>query len=267
MKHFALLVTAVLLMLAPQTLRAHDYRDDAVSFTIPADFAFQPLSATGYQGFTAGKGALKLTLFHLSVTEKISHNKCLSVPHFKWIPSLEKITPIAEERPAWDRYDIVTTYRNSGKGYVRVYRYISKRDICFLLAENSEDSWDEVEQIARSQRFNRRTGHFFYKAGNYFRSNFMYIVFAMVIIWTLRNTVLKFRHRHYLLYLLLLAAAGACAVLFLPWGGLTARLYLAVFVLWLYSCNYHGDADSESPDDNSSSGGYDGTGTTIDYDL
>ena len=55
MKHFALLIAAAQLVLAPQALRAHDYEDATMRFTVPDDYTYQPLDDTtqGITGFTA----------------------------------------------------------------------------------------------------------------------------------------------------------------------------------------------------------------------
>lgn len=92
MKHFALLITAALLVLAPQALRAHDYKDATMRFTVPDDYSYEPFNneQQGITGFTAEKDGVKTTLFRITTDKRIDRsaafrsattNGCLPSPN------------------------------------------------------------------------------------------------------------------------------------------------------------------------------------------
>ena len=137
MRHFALLIAAALLVLAPQALRAHDYQDATMRFTVPDDYAYQPFNdeKQGITGFTAEKDGVKVTLFRFSTDKRIDRSSCLSQRDDKWLPSLSKLPLLKASDPLWKRYDKVSDYR-SDRGYLRVYRYVDRRGLGFLIAES-----------------------------------------------------------------------------------------------------------------------------------
>ena len=271
MKHFALLIAAALLVLAPQILRAHDYKDNTVRFTIPDDFSCKSKRDSNICGFTAEKGGLRVTLFNIP-SKNVGKRENLRQDNSEWFHSLKGRTKIAEKRPLWKRYDLVTDYRNKdGKGYVRVYRFISAKSICFLVAESPSDSWDEADAIVQSRRWQKSVAFYWDNAGNWFVG---FVIWCSIIVCTgiiVFNTIRKFRRKGYLCYGILLVAV-ICGLSYIGWlmpgeEWLIIGFYALTLYAGIYGMNDNGPVPDSNDNDADGPNFSDGTGTTIHYDI
>lgn len=269
MKHFALLIAAALLVLAPQALRAYEYKDEAIRVTIPDDFSCEPFSDGKVSGFTAVKGALKLSMFVIP-GQNIGRRNNLGQEDSKWFPSLEGREICAQRRPLWRRYDQFTDYPGKdGKGYVRVYRYISASNLCFLIAESNSNQWEEADQIAQSQRFQKSVGFYWANFGNWLVSFIIWLSSLVGLIIICVNTAKYYRDKRYWCYGIVIAAIGG-GLAFTGWQfHATDWLLLTNYALTIFSAVYDDDSsggNSESKD-NDGPDFTDATGTTIHYDF
>lgn len=268
MRHFALLIAAALLMLAPQALRAHDYEDATMRFTVPDDYTYQAFNneTQGITGFTAEKAGVQTTLFRFSTNQRIDRSSCLSQRDDKWLPSLAKLPLISQSTPLWKRYDKVSDYRTD-KGYLRVYRYVDRKGIGFLVAESKDADWEHADRIASGQRYKVTAGYLLDR-GWYLLSKllgYLALAFAgLYVIFALRENA---RNTRMWTVLLLIAIAGGLLIWFEPFFG--RKLWMIVTAITLGVCvsAFDGPDSDSSGDDGDSGGGYDGTGTTIHYDV
>ena len=265
MRHFALPIATALLLLAPQVLRAHDYEDATMRFTVPDDYTYQTFNneAQGITGFTAEKEGVKITLFRISTDQWIDRPKCLLQRDDKWFPSLAKLPLISQSTPLWERYDKVSDYRTD-KGYLRVYRYVDGKGIGFLVAESKDADWEHADRIASSQRY-KVTVIYLLDRGWYLLSKLLgYIALAFAgvgAIYALRENA---RNTRMWMVLLLIAIAGGLLIWFEPFFG--RKLWMIITAVALVICvfSFNGMDSSDSDDPGSD---YDGTGTTIRYDV
>lgn len=263
MRHFALLIATALLMLAPQALRAHDYEDATMRFTVPDDYTYQTFNneAQGITGFTAEKEGVQITLFRISTDQWIDRPRCLLQRDDKWFPSLAKLPLISQSTPLWERYDKVSDYRTD-KGYLRVYRYVDGKGIGFLVAESKDADWEHADRIASSQRY-KVTVVYLLDRGWYLLSKLLgYLALALAgwcAIYALRENA---RNTRMWMVLLLIAIAGGLLIWFEPFFG--RKLWMIITAAALVVCIFSLDG-MDSPDDPGSD--YDGTGTTIRYDV
>lgn len=267
MKHFALLFTAALLVLAPQALRAHDYKDAAMRFTVPDDFAYQPYNdeEQGVTGFTAAKDGVKITLFRTSTDKRIDRVTCLSQRDDKWLPGLSKFALVEQSKPLWKRYDLRSDYRGD-QGYVRVYRYVDRKGIGFLVAESKRPEWEAADEIASGQRYEITTGHLLDRGWYLFWRLFSYFLLAASVVYALYVVSNNLHNTRLWLLLLLCVTVGGLLIYFEPF--ISRKLWIVVTAIGLgWSILSVDKDDSDSSDDGSSDDGYDGTGTTIHYDF
>lgn len=267
MKHFALLITAALLVLAPQALRAHDYKDATMRFTVPDDYSYEPFNneQQGITGFTAEKDGVKTTLFRITTDKRIDRSSCLSQRDDKWLPALSKLTLINQSNSLWKRYDKVSDYRND-QVYLRVYRYVDRKGIGFLIAESKQPEWEIADRIASGQRYQLSLGHLLDR-GWYLISQLLgYLVLGLgglYVLYTLRENA---HNTRMWLFLLLIGIVGGLLIYFEPFFG--RKLWMIITAISLCVCVSSFDGtESDSSGDDSDSGGYDGTGTTINYDV
>lgn len=268
MKHFALLIAAALLVLAPQVLRAHEYQDATMRFTVPDDYAYQIYNneKQGIKGFSTAKDGMKITLFRITTDKRIDRVNCLTQPDNKWLPGLSKFALVEKSKPLWKRYDLISDYR-SDQGYVRVYRYVDRKGIGFLVAESKQPKWDGADKIASSQRYEITAGYLLDRGWYLFWRLFSYFILASCVIYAIYVLLTNIRNVRLWLLLALCGTVGGLLIYFEPFIGrklwiIATAIGLAWSLLWVDK------DDSNSSDDNGpSDGGYDGTGTTINYDF
>lgn len=274
MKYLTLLFTTVLLLLTPQLLHAYDYQDESVRFTIPEGFAVEQFRDKNISGFTAVHPTLKITLFNIS-GDNVSKRKCLKQDNSKWLPALKDREKLSETKPFWKRYDLTTVYNNKDNtGYIKLYRYVSAKNTGILVAESSANNWDEADAVARSQRYKKSFGFYWNNLGNYLTSFVIWAGALVGAIIFIANTVSKYRRKGYLLYALLIAAAGG-ALAWAEWLMPTAEYIAVTFIVLVFYAGLYGGEDAMSDgkpcrrdnDDADAPEGSDGTGTTINYDL
>lgn len=268
MKHFALLIAAALLVLAPQALRAHDYEDATMRFTVPDDYTYQPLDDTtqGITGFTAEKDGVKTTLFRFSTDQRIDRSSCLSQRDDQWLPSLAKLPLISQSTPLWKRYDKVSDYRTD-KGYLRVYRYVDRKGLGFLIAESPQPEWEAAERIASGQRYEITAGYLLDR-GWYLLSKLLgYLVLALAALYVFYALRENARNTRMWTVLLLIAIAGGLLIWFEPFFGRKLWMIITAISLGVCVSSFDGPDSDSSGDDGDTGGGYDGTGTTIHYDV
>lgn len=165
-----------------------------------------------------------------------------------------------------------TDYRGkNGEGYVRIYRFISAGNLCFLVAESPSGSWDEADTIARSQRWQKSFGFYWQNACNWLVSFVIWLGAIVCVGLVVGNTARKFRRRGYLRYGILIAAV-VCGLSYSEWLMFWEEwLMIGLYVLALYAAIF--DFEDDTPGGNSSNDDTDGpdysdgTGTTIHYDL
>lgn len=153
-------------------------------FTVPDDYTYQPLdnTAQGITGFTAEKDSVKTTLFRFSTDQRIDRSSCLSQRDDQWLPSLAKLPLISQSTPLWKRYDKVSDYRTD-KGYLRVYRYVDRKGLGFLIAESPQPEWEAAERIASGQRYEITAGYLLDR-GWYLLSKLLgYLVLALAALY------------------------------------------------------------------------------------
>ena len=268
MKHFALLVTAALLVLAPQALRAHDYKDATMRFTVPDDYTYEPFNneQQGITGFTAEKDGVKTTLFRITTDKRIDRSSCLSQRDEQWLPALSKLKLISQSNPFWERYDKVSDYQGD-QVYLRVYRYIDRKGLGFLIAESKQPEWEVADRIASGQRYQITVGYLLDR-GWYLLSQLLgYLALgigALYVLYALRENAGNVKMW---LFLVLIAIVGGALAYFEPFLG--RKIWMIITAVGLCVCvsSFDGSDSDSSGDDGDSGSGYDGTGTTIHYDV
>ena len=200
---------------------------------------------------TSNKDGVKTTLFRITTDKRIDRSSCLSQRDDKWLPALSKLTLINQSNSLWKRYDKVSDYRND-QVYLRVYRYVDRKGIGFLIAESKQPEWEIADRIASGQRYQLSVGHLLDR-GWYLISQLLgYLVLGLgglYVLYTLRENA---HNTRMWLFLLLIAIVGGLLIYFEPFFGRVS--------------SFDG-TESDSSGDDSDSGGYDGTGTTINYDV
>lgn len=264
MKYFVLLATAALLILAPQALRAHDYRDATMRFTVPDDYTYQPNNdeKQGITGFTATKDGLKITLFRIRTDKRIDRTNCLSVDDDKWLPGLSKFSLVNFSLPVWKRYDRASDYRND-RGYIRVYRYVDRKGIGFLVAENTKPEWEAADRIAASQRYKITIGHLFDRGLYLFNLLMAYIAMAICGVCMIYSIREHARNAKMWRSLLVIGTISGLLIYFEPFFVRKIWMIFTAIVLLVFVMDLN-DADS---DDDTTMDSYDGTGTTINHDF
>lgn len=266
MKPFALLIAAACLLFGPRTLRAHEYSDATMRFTVPDDFTYQTFTdpKSGFSGFTAEKQGLKVALFRVSTSRLIDRTSCLNQSDAVWFTALKNSRVVDISTPLWKRWDKLTDYRN-GEAYTRVYRYVDRKGIGFLVASAQQPVWDEADRIAGSQRYRITVGHLLDRGWYLLWQLAGYVVLGAVILAVLYCIPDRVRNIWYWLFLL---AAGTVGGLLIGYEPLLPRkiwMIATAVVIGIGTIFIGDDADSEQPLE--AEDGYDGTGRTYDGSL
>ncbi len=267
MRHLILTLCTALLLAIP--VRAAEYANATVRFTLPDDFTFRPIADEGIEGFEATNGTLRLTLFTLCFPKNINLRENQKVEDIRWLPFLEGASQTGAHNPIGTRYERVSTYRQ-GDRHFRIYRYVAARSLCFLIAENSDGNWQEADRIAQSQRYQK---NFAFYRHNFVSGLIQCLIWCSIITcaWLLlSNLVRKRRNRKFWCWIiptLLICAAGVALFGWpLSLESLTLSLWASAIVASLAGGYDDSSGSSEEHDaDIDDSSTFDGTGPTIHY--
>lgn len=267
MKRLLTLCTALLLAFP---LHAAEYANATVRFTLPDGFTFRPITDEGVEGFEATDGTLRLSLFTLRFPKNINLLENMKVQDIRWFPFLEEATQTFTHTPIGTRYERVSTYRQ-GDRYIRIYRYVAARSLCFLVAENTSGDWTEADRIAQSQRYQK---NFAFYRHNFLNGLILFLVWCSIVSCAcllISNLIRKRRRRkfwYWIIPTLLVCAAGIALF------GWPLSLESLTLVLWASAivssvAGGYDDSSGSSSEDNEMDfedpSSFDGTGPTIHY--
>lgn len=269
MKRFLTSLCLLILLLPAQQLRATEYANSVLRFTLPEAFSVKPCTTAEYEGFEASNSQLKLLLFTLSYTESINLRNNLKIEDAQWLMALKEATLTDTRKPIGRRYDRVSTYR-MGDRQIRVYRYVAARSLAFLVAESRDGNWEQADAVARSQRYQK---NFKFFIDNFNNGLIRFILWCALLSGAgiiLFNLVEKHRNGRFLLITiptLLLCAAG---VRIFGWPLSMESLLFGIWPAALVAALVGGSdqkAEAESDADIDDPTTYDGTGPTIHHEL
>lgn len=266
MKHIILMLAASLFLAAPSALRAREYSDATMRFTLPDDYAYKPFAdeKSGFSGFMAEKPEQHIALFRTFTARTIDRTACLSRNDAQWLSALSGFEVVHESRPLWKRYDKVTDYRN-GKGCVRVYRYIDRKGIGFLVASSSQPEWEAADRIADSQRYRLTFGHVLDRSWYLAMRLAGYIALALAALGMLYSLREKACKRRFWVVLAVVGVFGGLAIGYEPF--FSRKIWMIVTAVLFFLGIYAFDDDGDTEQAMDADGGYDGTGSRFDGDI